>query len=1509
MSPSDSPRVGAGQHVPAAWPPSAAALVDRQRCPSCFTGITTAVCPTCGLELGMPDLAEVLKSSRRIVRLVDERTALLADIRVEQARRDARLRAAAAQARPTTAQLHATVDAETAARSRLEAERARSAAALAAAAAPTRAAAPSAAGAAIAAATPPAAVAAATPAAPDRPSAAAHPPLAHRFSMQFTILGAGVVLTSVGAIVFLFWAYLVVGLEVRSLIIAGASIGVLALAWFLRRKGLLLTAEGVGVVAVVLLMLDAWIIRANDAFGTGSVDQLAYYGGASLVLCGLLAAARALTGLRTTAYAAAALAPTGIALCSAALVPDQGSTRWWVAGVSALVLAIVAARLLPASRPHTVVLVLGALIGLSAVFAAPGALPVVPWHALITLGAAALLWGAFAVALRGGRIESRMRTTAAAVAAVAAAAAPMVAAGQQLSLWDARWIGPAGAGVVTCVVAALSTRRLWTARFATPGGSLAAQSGTLAAAIVATATSLLGVVAGVLRVMSIAAGPQSGWHGSAEPIGGGAFGGFIGGPSAVVAPVAVAVAVAAVLAATGRLRTASAAPVAALGWAAIAAATYPPAGLAAVAYAAIAAAAIAIGALAGRRSLTIVLTAIESVAAVLLLCLAYTRTELWIPATAAFLGVAVAGAAVAQRAWGGGGAPARSRALHLAIAATAACATAAAVPAWAGAAGMVLTRPWTSPWACTAIGAAAVLAVVIAARPLSSSDTWSASVPALATGLAAIAALVGAPASPIWIATLPLAVVGAIGVAVERRRAFRACLAAIAPLAAAVTVWNALPLLAIDHGYRWVGVGAGALILTGAGLLIRLPKGAPAAAAWFASNALVAMAAVAGATGSDQLWLVLLLVAPIPYLIAAATGEPTASRTNWRHVAWLTPALALAALWTALAQAGYQVVEVYTLPAAAMLLGLGVLLAFRRSPVASATGDGAPHAARTAAGRIALVWAGAATAVLPTAAASGDPALRAVLAVCAGAALLAVSPWCVARWREIPVRTVVIASGGAAAAAAAAVRGTALAMRGDWSADVWGAVSLAAGLAAAVLLDRTTPTPKPVVGAAAAGALLLGAAPSMALALLHPLLPQWVLLAPVTAAALLQVASALPRLRPLSDPLPRWTSVVALALLGAATILRADVDPFDVVTVLVGASLIASGIIGGGRGLAWAGAATAVVPSIMASADPALRPLVAVGVSAVLLAAARWVPRSLNAVPVRTIAIATAAAGAIGASGVRSLALAIDPALRQPEPWGGTPAAPEVWGLVALVGGLAAALLMQRLTSARDILPAAIAASGMAAAAVPAILIELRSDQTALLSFLPVLVFAALQVAVAVPRDRPWSHPLVTATSIGAMLAVGAAALLSGSVDPFDLVTATVGVALILRGAIRMLRTPALPSWPALGPGLAVLLVPSLLADYADPVQWRLVALGVAALGVMLVGVFLRLQAPFVLGVAVLVVHGLAQLWPVIAANYGKVWWWLWIAIAGIILIVIAATYERQLRFARSMLRTVASLR
>ena len=163
--------------------------------------------------------------------------------------------------------------------------------------------------------------------------------------------------------------------------------------------------------------------------------------------------------------------------------------------------------------------------------------------------------------------------------------------------------------------------------------------------------------------------------------------------------------------------------------------------------------------------------------------------------------------------------------------------------------------------------------------------------------------------------------------------------------------------------------------------------------------------------------------------------------------------------------------------------------------------------------------------------------------------------------------------------------------------------------------------------------------------------------------------------------------------------------------------------------------------------------------------------------------------------------------------------------------------------------------------------------------------------------------------TLGVLVLGGLAVLASGEVDPFDIVTASVGVALIGAGAFRMRRSPELGSWPALGPGLAVLLVPALVADFTDPELWRNVALGVVAVFVVVVGAVRRLQAPLLLGGTVLLVHAIVQLWPWITALYEAVWWWLWLGIAGVLLVVLAATYERQLRLARGTIRSIAGLR
>ena len=100
-----------------------------------------------------------------------------------------------------------------------------------------------------------------------------------------------------------------------------------------------------------------------------------------------------------------------------------------------------------------------------------------------------------------------------------------------------------------------------------------------------------------------------------------------------------------------------------------------------------------------------------------------------------------------------------------------------------------------------------------------------------------------------------------------------------------------------------------------------------------------------------------------------------------------------------------------------------------------------------------------------------------------------------------------------------------------------------------------------------------------------------------------------------------------------------------------------------------------------------------------------------------------------------------------------------------------------------------------------------------------------------------------------------------------------------------------------------------IIADFVDPELWRVVAVGVVSAVVVVIGAAWRLQAPLLFGGAVLLVHAVSQLWPWITWLYEAVWWWLWLGIAGVIFVALAATYERQLRLARRVVHSIAELR
>ncbi len=102
--------------------------------------------------------------------------------------------------------------------------------------------------------------------------------------------------------------------------------------------------------------------------------------------------------------------------------------------------------------------------------------------------------------------------------------------------------------------------------------------------------------------------------------------------------------------------------------------------------------------------------------------------------------------------------------------------------------------------------------------------------------------------------------------------------------------------------------------------------------------------------------------------------------------------------------------------------------------------------------------------------------------------------------------------------------------------------------------------------------------------------------------------------------------------------------------------------------------------------------------------------------------------------------------------------------------------------------------------------------------------------------------------------------------------------------------------------------MPSLLRAVTDSGDLRPLLLAVVAAAVLAAGVARRLQAPLVLGAAVLAIDALVQLAPYLAAAYDAVPRWVTIGVLGLALLGAGATYEQRVRDLRRVGRRVAGL-
>ncbi|MGX1473194.1 UNVERIFIED_CONTAM: hypothetical protein RKD50_002002 [Streptomyces canus] len=232
---------------------------------------------------------------------------------------------------------------------------------------------------------------------------------------------------------------------------------------------------------------------------------------------------------------------------------------------------------------------------------------------------------------------------------------------------------------------------------------------------------------------------------------------------------------------------------------------------------------------------------------------------------------------------------------------------------------------------------------------------------------------------------------------------------------------------------------------------------------------------------------------------------------------------------------------------------------------------------------------------------------------------------------------------------------------------------------------------------------------------------------------------------------------------------------------------------------------------------------------------------------------------------------------------------PPHTALLVLVVPAAAALLAGRLGDSKATVP--VEAAGATAAVLA---IALAATGLPLLATVLALC-GVITAGTAIRTDR---RPVGYAAA-ALFLAATWVRLAAWEVDTPEAYTLPVTIPALLVGALRHRRDPQTSSWTAYAPGLAATLVPSLFAAWGDPHWTRPLLLGVAALLVTLAGARHHLQAPLLLGGAVLLLDALHELAPYIVQVTDALPRWVPPALAGLLLLALGATYEQRLRDAR----------
>jgi len=180
------------------------------------------------------------------------------------------------------------------------------------------------------------------------------------------------------------------------------------------------------------------------------------------------------------------------------------------------------------------------------------------------------------------------------------------------------------------------------------------------------------------------------------------------------------------------------------------------------------------------------------------------------------------------------------------------------------------------------------------------------------------------------------------------------------------------------------------------------------------------------------------------------------------------------------------------------------------------------------------------------------------------------------------------------------------------------------------------------------------------------------------------------------------------------------------------------------------------------------------------------------------------------------------------------------------------------------------------------------------------IVGTGLAAVAMVAADRRWFvWPTIAAFAISYVLLIVDSGF--SFVEAFTLPPAAGALA---GGIVLLRRRPDMSSWVALGPGLALALLPSLPQALAEPTGLRALLLGLGATGVLAVGLRLGRQAPFLLGAGAALLVVLFNIGPYANAAPRVVV----ISLVSAVLVALGITWEDRVRDGRKALAFVKEM-